>query len=219
MTTISEPCWWEKTVEYAFVRNILPTLSCAFPLAGKAETAFGDLLMSDGAEFRLIEFKARKTNIQDEKRKWGFTKENCANNYKEPFHALLRRYYHEVVPMPHGSTAHWFIYGSPFGSSFKLEAHSYWTEIFSAKSLETYAHLQELTTVKHDDMLTYLDFLEQARGSASSGDSSLVIVGVAGGATLAQTIEAFRHASSGYKDEWQATEKIHSNPSSRPRGQ
>lgn len=221
MTKNKESMWWEKTVEYAFIRNVLPELSNAFPLDGNAEKAFGDLLVSDGTEFRLIEFKARKGNIQDEKGKWGFTEENYPDNdeYRKPFHELLCWHHGDNITKYPGHIAHWLIYGSPVDLGFTLKAQGYCSESANETPLENREHLRGLTTVKHDEMLAYLNLLEELRGSAGSGDSSLVIVGVAGGATLALTIEAFRHASPGYKDKWQATENVQSNPSSRPRMQ
>ena len=62
--------WWEKTVEYWFVRRVMPEVADAFPMAGHEEKSFGDLLLADNNEFRLIEFKAREDGIDDEK--WKF---------------------------------------------------------------------------------------------------------------------------------------------------
>lgn len=50
--------WWEKTIEYMFVRDVLPKSSLAVPLAGPAEAALGDMIFADSTQCRLIEFKA-----------------------------------------------------------------------------------------------------------------------------------------------------------------
>ncbi|MYN15078.1 hypothetical protein GSY71_18250 [Pusillimonas sp. TS35] len=210
--------WWEKTVEYAFVRNILPRISFAFPLDGNAEKAFGDLLLSDGTQFRLIEFKAQKNSIQDERKKWGFTSENYPTEYKAPFQALLKKYHPEITNYE-GHHAHWLIYGSASDGTFKLKAQGYCAESDTEKPLETRENLDQLTTVKRGEMLHYLDFLEKTRGSADSGNSSLAIIGVAGGSILSLTVEAFRHAcdDAEHNDDLQSMEDNQPSPSSRPR--
>ena len=152
----SQLFWWEKTIEYSFVRNIIPKLSSAFPLDGDLETAFGDLLLKEGTNIRIIEFKSTKEQIQTEKKKWGFTKEKCPNYYLQPFEETLQACWSETVKNLPARKAHWLIYGEPTESGFSLTAKDYWHESQETYSLEKSEHLEKLNTAKTEDMLNYL---------------------------------------------------------------
>ncbi|WP_166225287.1 hypothetical protein [Pseudomonas atagonensis] len=103
----TEMLWWEKTVEYFFVRKILPLDALAAPLAGDAEKFFGDLMNeSKDGRARLIEFKREKANIKDEVLKY-YAK--GAVPAGQTFHkAWLAAISNNICP---GSLGHWFVYG------------------------------------------------------------------------------------------------------------
>ncbi|WP_155641249.1 hypothetical protein [Burkholderia cepacia] len=60
--------FWEKSVEWAFVRNHLPQTIVAAPLDGSHELS--DALLGDESRWLLIEFKRRKQDCTSEKKKY-----------------------------------------------------------------------------------------------------------------------------------------------------
>jgi len=60
--------WWEKTVEYYFVKQCLLDIDIA-PLDGDVEK-IGDPLTHNNGKFLLIEFKRAFENLSSEKRKY-----------------------------------------------------------------------------------------------------------------------------------------------------
>ncbi|WP_457570078.1 hypothetical protein [Desulfurobacterium sp.] len=102
--------WWEKTVEYYFVRKYL-TDSAIAPLDGKAEFA-GDALFVRKGKLVLIEFKRDESSISQEKRKF------C--NFEEAKRVLQDKDDH-----------HYIIFGA-FNKNFTIYAQTY----FSNKKME-----------------------------------------------------------------------------------
>lgn len=100
------PMWWEKTVEYAFVRRILPSASRAAPLAGNAEKFFGDLMNLEGdGKARLIEFKREESNISDEVLKYYAKGSAKGKEFHSTWLGVVKS---EDCP---GAKGHWFVYG------------------------------------------------------------------------------------------------------------
>ncbi|HCE3021110.1 TPA: hypothetical protein NGR42_004650 [Vibrio parahaemolyticus] len=64
-----EYIWWEKTVEYLFVQEHIPNSTLYTPLDGRHELA-SDGILFNGNSWILIEFKAQKTDIATERRKF-----------------------------------------------------------------------------------------------------------------------------------------------------
>lgn len=64
--------WWEKTVEYLFVKNHLKQDSIVAPLAGKHEKA-GDAIFCRNDRWILLEFKREQSDIESEKKKFAST--------------------------------------------------------------------------------------------------------------------------------------------------
>ncbi len=188
--------WWEKTVEYAFVRDFMPLAHEAFPLDGNAEKAFGDLITKGSEGFRLIEFKATSRDIASEKEKYP-SFQNPPPDVKDNFHSLLAACEPRIVKHE-GRVAHWLIYGQPIAGArgFGLEARAYTGVGGPVVPLARLADLQQLITVSHDKLLKYLAELERARGSSvgkgTATGTRLMIVGVKGGRMLALTVEEFR---------------------------
>ncbi|EGQ7983967.1 hypothetical protein HJA60_004028 [Vibrio vulnificus] len=61
--------WWEKTVEYLFVKEYLPSSSLFTPLDGRHELASDGILFSRNC-WILIEFKAERKDIRSERLKY-----------------------------------------------------------------------------------------------------------------------------------------------------
>jgi hypothetical protein len=61
--------WWEKTVEYLFVKKHVSETNLVIPLDGKDE-AQGDTILGNKNQWILIEFKKDKDSIVSEKKKF-----------------------------------------------------------------------------------------------------------------------------------------------------
>lgn len=72
-TSKNEPVlkWWEKTVEYAFIMNAheRSLVNFAAPLSGVEEKA-GDLILAQGTNFILVEFKATENDFDSDDSKF-----------------------------------------------------------------------------------------------------------------------------------------------------
>ncbi|EGR2435248.1 TPA: hypothetical protein I6182_003401 [Vibrio cholerae] len=108
--------WWEKTVEYLFVKKHVDEESLIIPFDGKEE------LQSDGAlcvasKWILIEFKKEKNSIPHEKKKF--------NDFEAAYEKLHKRDFH-----------HHIIYGSPVlnnGSiNLVLKSQTYFSQQLNA---------------------------------------------------------------------------------------
>lgn len=201
MAMDTRPQWWEKTVEYAFVLQFIKDADNAFPLAGDPETAFGDLLLQAGATFRLIEFKARAANIQDEKRKWGFGDPDTSGKrwqaWPGSFQEMLACHCPVIVAAA-GHAAHWLVYGRPHASGFDLAAQGY-SQASEVWPLAGPGSFDALASVCCEDMVAYLSLLEAVRGDAGVSGQGLVLAGVAGGKSIVLTTAEFRrHADPHY---------------------
>ncbi len=80
--------WWEKTVEYFFVKKYLSEKAIV-PLAGKEERA-GDAILCGNEKFILIEFKRDKASLCTEKDKFiDYEKAKSALSDEDSHHLLI----------------------------------------------------------------------------------------------------------------------------------
>ncbi|UXH79092.1 hypothetical protein [Roseateles amylovorans] len=163
--------WWEKTVEYAFVRRVLPAAAAAFPLAGDQETSFGDLLLAQGAECRLIEFKKVKGSIQSEKKKFPeFVLDSTKKTVRAGSFADLLSQTYPTLTSHQAKDAHFFVYGVPNDGGFTLEARCY-SSADGAKTIDLNEE-SDLVRLQSTDAATlrcYLACLDKVRGAQSGG--------------------------------------------------
>lgn len=103
--------WWEKTVEYYFVKQCLLDIDIA-PLDGDVEK-IGDALTHNNGKFLLIEFKRAFENLSSEK-----------NKYKDWEESAKAIKVHNAAWVDGGF--HIFIFGSEYNDKFGLKAHKYW---------------------------------------------------------------------------------------------
>ncbi len=193
--------WWEKTVEYAFVRNILPSAADAFPLAGDVEKSFGDLLIQDGTRCRLIEFKRNKAAIQREKEKFPAFASDAADENVKPgrFFDLFKKAFQGFERLG-GSDAHFFVYGHPKENTFQLRAQRYASDpAGDFVNLTCEGCLKDLGSTTAEEMQAYLRKLDEVRGSwlNSAGESGEGggSGGGGGGASIAQSTTPARAAA------------------------
>jgi len=166
--------WWEKTVEYKFVLAAMPKLAEAFPLDGNEEKHWIDLLLREGEQFRLIEFKRSNVEIAKEKDKFPFMR----GNKDDEFHTLLTDKKYEALPKEPGFLAHWLIYGSLEEGFLKLRFRQYGEGEDDKRSLSAPEDLKGLTSVDHVSMRSYLVALQEARGHGGSSSSGTHVLGV-----------------------------------------
>lgn len=182
--------WWEKTVEYHFVRRILPELMTAIPLAGPVETFLGDLIDGDSAAFRLIEFKRDRRSLNTELAKYlrHSTTDDARDHY---FADYLRATSPGLLDMP-GARGHWLVYGdaNPKSTDLTLIGKAY-----GATRTEPGFVIRDdaaLSRVPAEDLFPYLAKLMHVRSKADPLTSSGGLVVAAGhGFALAQTPAEF----------------------------
>ncbi|MBY8161898.1 hypothetical protein KW506_06105 [Vibrio fluvialis] len=145
--------WWEKTVEYFFIRNCIGDSMIIAPLDGKEESA-GDSIFSQGNKWVLIEFKKQFESLKSEEAKFiDFEKAKAHFMNKDSHHFL--------------------VYGAMFeneqknGLKFGVSAKTY----FSRKPTNTIEAMLS-TGLKGEDFFAYVkDFtsFKKATGESSGG--------------------------------------------------
>jgi len=191
--------WWEKTVEYAFVLEVLPrTATSAFPMDGNPEKAFGDALFVTDLAFRLVEFKALQSDIGAEREKFGFKPGTKSPDGKTiTLHNFLTNNFGRLVEQD-GHNAHWLVFGRAAASARPLElfAQGYSADEALRDALNA-ANFSELSSASYAQMQAYLNVLEEFRGAVFKGDDDGDGgEGGGGGATRLATNEADESASS-----------------------
>ncbi len=154
--------WWEKTVEYAYVRK---TCIPVVPLAGTQETAISDAIAGWKGFGFIIEFKKDMSAFKREEDKY----ENMA---------AARRYFLEEQRGPK-NLPHVFVFGQETNGYLGLWACDYWHEGPAPFQLGD-AHL-DLTLLKRygmetENLLAYITELADFRTTAegTSGGSVLL---------------------------------------------
>lgn len=197
--------WWEKTIEYAFVQQMLPQSAIALPMAAGPEAALGDLLLAQSTRFRLIEFKARGEHIQREKRKFPrlLHSRYAGLSFQR---ALLEG--HDPLVGHDGSAAHWFVFGEQVGERVFLKAQKY---------CEEGAHLMMpgellMPAVRRSVMVDYMLLLTQARERDEEvGESGgMIYCAVADGSIVPLPAEEFLRLC----PEWNLRERPDDEPDS-----
>lgn len=102
-----QPKWFEKTVEYAFVRRFADFLAC--PLDGKLET-MGDVLFGLGDNFFLVEFKKddAPSSVSSERNKYADAEASI-----------------EILQANPLSSCHWTVFGVLENNRFSLVMQHY----------------------------------------------------------------------------------------------
>lgn len=183
-TPAIESTWWEKTVEYLFVRTILPEVALAMPLAGQVEALLGDLLDGNIAAFRLIEFKRDSSTLQSELVKY------------KPDEAARRQYFADylrlkspgLLEMP-GASGHWLVYAEldpATGADLRLLARRYGAMRTDPGFLVKQD--ADLPRVPAADLWNYMARLVLLRSKAGMlGSSGGLVVASTGNRVVAQT--------------------------------
>ncbi|RXJ83429.1 hypothetical protein [Arcobacter cloacae] len=162
--------WWEKTVEYKFIKEYVDINSFIAPLDGNEEKA-GDAIFGENENFILIEFKKDKDSIKAEEKKFfDFTLASKTLSKNDEHHIL--------------------VYGEINNQNLILNAKTY----FSEKIIELSKEFSNGKTLK--DFKEYLDaFLKYKKGSKVEGGAGSygLVAGLTqeGSITKCLTLEEF----------------------------
>jgi hypothetical protein len=140
--------WWEKTVEYYFIRKYIPEDMILSPLDGEQEKA-GDALLSANEKWVILEFKKDFNSLDSEKKK-----------YKD--------YDMAKTELSLIDSHHFLIYGQIDNNNFSLEGNTY----FSRESVSNINDIFEAGKEK-EEFISYLEKLieHKSKISESSGGS------------------------------------------------
>lgn len=193
--------WNEKSIEYYFARRILDEDTVANPLAGDAETLFGDLIIGiangSSPNFCAIEFKARKSDINSEYDKYlrtmsgfGVSRKIIVNgSYSSAEMVAFPTWFStenpELVEFT-GSKSHFIIFGQqPDGSAFELCYGKY-----AEQDYKKLSNLSDLLFCDAINLTVYLKALALARFQGPPpGDGGVEIVSEARGRIAANIKE------------------------------
>lgn len=140
--------WWEKTVEYYFIRKFIPDEMILSPLDGEQEKA-GDAFLSTNEKWVVLEFKKDLGALASEKKKY--------KDYEAAKNALSPDDSH-----------HFLIYGQVVEGSFDLKGRTY----FSNRSVSKISEIFEAGKEKQE-FISYLEKLieHKSKIGESSGGS------------------------------------------------
>ena len=149
-----EPKWFEKTVEYAFVRRFADFLAC--PLDGSLET-MGDTIFSTGHTFFLMEFKvdASSASVASERNKYADAEASIE---------VLRGY--------SSSRCHWAVFGGLKDQRFYLAMKNY-VDFLANIDVSMYANarLLKMSGAGKENFCVYLETVieEKLKGKKEGG--------------------------------------------------
>lgn len=140
--------WWEKTVEYYFIRKFIPEEMIISPLDGEQEKA-GDAFLYNNERWVILEFKKDFESLASEKKKY--------KNYDAAETELSPNDHH-----------HFLIYGQILNGKFGLGGKTY----FSDKPVSRISEIFEAGKDK-DEFISYLEKLikHKSKVDESSGGS------------------------------------------------
>lgn len=131
----NEKIWWEKTVEYTYVRKYLGEYEIIFPLDGSLEK-LSDAMVGDSLRWIIIEFKASKAWETPERKKFD---KYGVGRYEKAKKDLLRDYGFDDQ-LNFGVKHHFIVYGELNDvDDLYLKTEQYFsipeTSVFSPKNL------------------------------------------------------------------------------------
>ncbi|WP_417439752.1 hypothetical protein [Idiomarina abyssalis] len=140
--------WWEKTVEYYFIRKFIPDEMILSPLDGEQEKA-GDAFLSSNERWVVLEFKKDLESLSSEKKKY-------------------RSYDIAEAELSPSDSHHFLIYGQVVDGNFGLGGKTY----FSNKPVSNISEIFEAGKGK-EEFISYLEKLieHKSKVGESSGGS------------------------------------------------
>lgn len=157
--------WYEKTVEYSFVRKFLK--HDAMALDGNAETIGDAMFQNNGNKFYIVEFK-RGTNLKSERQS---EQQKYSNSSKSS----------SQLEKATGHRAHHIVFGKLEEENNKLQLHSINYIDFLRSDAQSYGELDSellnntkpLKSIDKEALKDYLQILINEK-ETSQGNSSLI---------------------------------------------
>ena len=166
--------WWEKTVEYKFIKEYVDIDSFIAPLDGNEERA-GDAIFVENGNFILIEFKKDEKSIADEEKKFDDFLSAKGFLYQNDNHHIL-------------------VYGKIDNQNLVLNSRTYLSgttinlskEFPNGKTLEYFKRYL-------DEFLKFKKFVKSESSSENSSESYGLVAGITqnGRITKCLTLEDF----------------------------
>ena len=195
--------WWEKTVEYSFVRKILADNAVACPLAGQSEKWTGDLIEQINDRFRLIEFKRNVNSIKDEDKKYGDGQTDYLTICKDISDCK--------------NAAHWLVFGETIGegkcATMKLKYRQYHSSPILQAQYNDLNQSSQLGDMVFSNFLKYIDELMKLRGNTEGGAGGLVMAWVGNDQTTVMDLTEFIQLIPSLNNKFGPAEEPHSKPS------
>ncbi|MCF6439523.1 hypothetical protein L1077_08800 [Pseudoalteromonas luteoviolacea] len=141
--------WWEKTVEYYFIRKFITDEMILSPLDGEQEKA-GDAFLSNSERWVVLEFKKNFESLASEKKKY-------------------KNYDAAAAELSHSDNHHFLIYGKVEDGSFSLVGKTY----FSNKLVPEVGRVFEAGKEK-EEFISYLEKLIKHKSKVSESSSGSV---------------------------------------------
>lgn len=147
--------WWEKTVEYYFIRNYLENVTIA-PFDGVPEKQMGDALASFEGNAVLIEFKRD---------------ENCLNSEKCKYKDWNKAKEDELAKK---ASFHLMVWGALSEGVFELKKCHYWDigDKQNIESLNSFSGYVKTHGADSGKLKKYTLFLQENRKEGSEGQLS-----------------------------------------------
>jgi len=137
--------WWEKTVEYSFVKSHVKIDDLIAPFDGNQEAAGDAILSATDKKWILIEFKRNLKSIEKDLDKFD-------------------RYEDAKLELEDNSKHHFFIYGASVNKKLTLIARNY----FSETDLPNFDSIFDLGL----DSIDFFDYIERFTSYKTSVDGS-----------------------------------------------
>lgn len=165
--------WWEKTVEYYFVKQHVNLNILFAPLDGKEEEKTSDLILANIDRWLLIEFKKSKSDIDKEKVKF--------HDYEAAKARLQEKDNHHCI-----------VYGE-LNSVFQLKGKTYFSKKpFSVNNI--YRHGTDLKTFNE-----YIERLSRFKKNytetSGSAGSLACVAGVSGDGEITECLTLLDYAN------------------------
>jgi identified by metaGeneAnnotator len=170
--------WWEKHVEYKFIRD--NHILASIPLDGNFHEQAGDSVFTDENKFYLVEFKACNSNkyILQEMNKYPFleneeVKHEISTNEKR---SEFEKIYFQKFQEQKNNCCHFIVYGDVFGNKeekpyWGIEKKEYLSFLFPEKLQNNGS--TNLCGVEYSQFIKYLAFIiSQKSGTKISVDES-----------------------------------------------
>ncbi|RZF83684.1 hypothetical protein EXT46_05155 [Pseudoalteromonas sp. CO325X] len=140
--------WWEKTVEYYFIRKFIPDEMILSPLDGEQEKA-GDAFLSSSEKWVVLEFKKDLKSLATEKKKY-------------------KNYDLAAAELSSSDSHHFLIYGQIAKGKFGLGGKTYFSNSPVSKISEIFEAGKE-----KEEFISYLERLieHKSKVDESSGGS------------------------------------------------